>query len=182
MRVPSDGKRSREMDERERGINSRRQRHVWYTRFTITRRGRSLASYTRAFLSVCERDLFLRSSPTRRTDSAGPYARTYVCFGYLPADLRATSPASREARLPAVQTRRRSVYIHNASATVCVSLAASVRMRETAGGQVVITEIGVLECKVFRVPNKNNRWEATDELFIANGYKEMNYDGELCVI
>lgn len=118
------------------------------------------------------RELFCQSvreisfcDPRRRDEPTRPgrtrVRTTYVCFGYLPADLRATSPrlppASREARLPAVQTRRRGVCIYNASRN-CVRLFGGIRTgARNRGGQVVITEIRALECKVFQVVNNNNR-------------------------
>jgi len=71
-----DRKREKEREKDANALGGNGQRHVRYTRFTITRRGLSFAGYMRAFLSVC--DLFLQPLPTNRS------GRTYVCFGYLP--------------------------------------------------------------------------------------------------
>lgn len=86
IREQSDGKRSRGGEGGKRAGKLGGQRHVRYTRFTITRRGRSLSPVIRELFCQSVRSLSVRPLPTNRL--AGPCVRL---LWLLTRDLRATS-------------------------------------------------------------------------------------------
>lgn len=150
IREQSDGKRSRGGEGGKRAGKLGGQRHVRYTRFTITRRGRSFAGYTRAFLPVCKISFCaaFADEPTSwavRTFALATYPRSSsdVFSLVLPRE-EAHKHAAGAASTPATV------------ASVWVALAASLRVCETAGDKW-LTEIEALKREVFQVVNNDNR-------------------------